>query len=215
MARKAVPDSFKVFPKRLSSLMKENNLRQQDLADFLGVKRQTISLYMTGQSTPDAEQLKNIAVFFKVSSDWLLGLSDVKSTDIDQKQVCEYTGLSDIAVWCIRNLTEKSPDLRYILNALFEHEVIDAFVEDILEIRNINRFISATKEDDPYLESEKEENAVEAAQKLLVDAGVTGRVVLSSGDYLGYKISIFERDFINSMGVLLYDEDGIFNSDFE
>lgn len=75
MARKKVTNNFKVFPERLSALMKERQTTQQELASALGVKRQTISLYKSGQSIPDAEQLKNIAVFFDVSADWLLGLS--------------------------------------------------------------------------------------------------------------------------------------------
>ena len=61
MARKTVSDDFRVFSERLSDLMKERGLKQQDLADVLGIKRQTVSLYMTGQSMPDAEQAKNIA----------------------------------------------------------------------------------------------------------------------------------------------------------
>lgn len=77
LARKEVSDDFKVFSERLSLLMKEGNLKQKDLADYLGIKRQTVSLYMTGQSIPDAEQLKNIANFFDVSADWLLGLSNL------------------------------------------------------------------------------------------------------------------------------------------
>ena len=63
MARKTVSDDFRVFSERLSDLMKERGLKQQDLADVLGIKRQTVSLYMTGQSMPDAEQVKNIAMF--------------------------------------------------------------------------------------------------------------------------------------------------------
>ncbi len=76
MARKKVRDEFEIFPQRLSFMMKERKLKQQDLADVLGVKRQTISLYMTGQSMPDAEQLRKIARFFEVSADWLLGMTD-------------------------------------------------------------------------------------------------------------------------------------------
>lgn len=63
MARKTVSDDFRVFSERLSDLMKERGLKQQDLADVLGIKRQTVSLYMTGQSMPDAAQLKILPCF--------------------------------------------------------------------------------------------------------------------------------------------------------
>ena len=86
MARKAVSEDFKIFPERLSALMKEKKMKQQDLADVLEVKRQTVSLYMTGQSMPDARLTREIAAFFKVSADWLLGLSDTRTRNADTKK---------------------------------------------------------------------------------------------------------------------------------
>ena len=108
MARKEVSDNFKVFSKRLSALMKERGLRQQALADYLGTKRQTISLYMGGQSMPDAEQLKNIALFFDVSADWLLGLADVRSANIEIQAICARTGLSEAAVSGLMDMKQLS-----------------------------------------------------------------------------------------------------------
>lgn len=98
MARKAVTNDFKVFSERLSVLMEERGMTQEKLAHELGIKRQTVSLYKNGQSTPDAAQLKNIAVFFDVSADWLLGLSDVRSQDITIQNISKKTGLSEAAV---------------------------------------------------------------------------------------------------------------------
>ena len=63
MARKTVTDDFKVFSERLSMLMKERGVTQEMLANDLGIKRQTVGLYKSGQSTPDAAQLRNIAIF--------------------------------------------------------------------------------------------------------------------------------------------------------
>ena len=90
MARKTVSDDFMIFPQRLSELMKERKMTQQNLADGLGVKRQTVSLYMSGQSMPDAEQLRNIALFFDVSSDWLLGLSNFKKIENQADLACVF-----------------------------------------------------------------------------------------------------------------------------
>lgn len=89
------------FPSRLSEIMKEQKVSQEKLAGALGVKRQTVSLYKTGQSSPNAEQLCKIASFFGVSSDWLLGLSDVKSVDYDIRKIHEVTGLSEAALDCL------------------------------------------------------------------------------------------------------------------
>lgn len=97
MARKTVTDDFQIFSERLSALMKDRGTTQQDLADALGVKRQTISLYKSGQSMPDAKMLRDIAVYFGVSSDFLIGLSDIKAFGLHQRLACELTGLSDEA----------------------------------------------------------------------------------------------------------------------
>ena len=48
--------------------------------------------------------LKKIAEYFNVSTDYLLGLSNVKSTDTELKGVCEYTGLTEKAVAVLKNL---------------------------------------------------------------------------------------------------------------
>lgn len=89
------------FPNRLTKLMKAHNKKQQDLASALGVKRQTISLYMNGKSKPDAEQLKIIAQFFNVSADWILGLPDgLKSGP----SITELTGLTEEAIKALRKM---------------------------------------------------------------------------------------------------------------
>lgn len=85
MPKKSIPDEFSDFPVRLKQLMSKRKViknkrecptSQQDLADKLGIKRQTVSLYLTGQSVPDALQIRKIAQFFNVSADWLLGLTN-------------------------------------------------------------------------------------------------------------------------------------------
>lgn len=92
-----------VFPKRLKEIMKKRGENQTSLAkkiteQYVTIQRQTISLYMNGQSKPDTERLTTIAKVLDVSADWLLGLSDVQSMDGEVKQVCKYTGLSQTAV---------------------------------------------------------------------------------------------------------------------
>ncbi len=64
----------KVFPMRLRDLMDVRKVSQSCLADAIGVQRQTISLYMTGQSNPDWEKLAAIAQYFDVTADYLVGL---------------------------------------------------------------------------------------------------------------------------------------------
>lgn len=109
-----------VFPSRLSELMRDQKVSQEKLANALGVKRQTVSLYKTGQSSPNADQLCKIARFFNISADWLLGLSEAKSPDSDIQRICQQTGISeDIVKWLqivSKGQQNELPDSRLINN---------------------------------------------------------------------------------------------------
>lgn len=120
------------FPSRLSEIMEERGVSQEKLAKALGVKRQTVSLYKTGQSSPNAGQLRKISEFFEISSDWLLGMSDVKSQDENLQSTCEYTGLSESALLVIRFIKLRGETItRQILSMILESEnfseVLDKF----------------------------------------------------------------------------------------
>lgn len=97
-----------IFPSKLSEIMKERQVSQEKLASALGVKRQTVSLYKTGQSSPNAEQLRKIAEFFGVSSDWLLGLSNEKEMNGDLAQAARYTGLPANSIKRLHELSTAS-----------------------------------------------------------------------------------------------------------
>lgn len=45
---------------------------QKDLAAYLGVRPQTVSLYCTGESLPNCEQLLKIANYFEVTTDYMM-----------------------------------------------------------------------------------------------------------------------------------------------
>ncbi|MGN0155034.1 MAG: helix-turn-helix domain-containing protein [Lachnospiraceae bacterium] len=65
-----------MFKDNLISLRKMNHLSQEELAEKLGISRQTLSKYETGESVPDIEKCKQIADYFEVSLDDLVNYSD-------------------------------------------------------------------------------------------------------------------------------------------
>ena len=69
-----------MFKDNLIELRKLNNMSQEDLAEKIGVSRQTLSKYETGESLPDIEKCQLIAETFSVSIDDLLNY-DKKSDD--------------------------------------------------------------------------------------------------------------------------------------
>lgn len=98
-----------IFTKRFRELQgKQSNT---EFADFLGISRQTVGFYFNGDRVPDAITLTKISERCGVSTDWLLGLSNVQSVDGKLKQVCSYTGLSEST---IDQLHKMSLDNSYI-----------------------------------------------------------------------------------------------------
>ena len=61
-----------MFKDNLIELRKLNGMSQDELADRIGVSRQTVSKYETGESLPDIEKCKHIAEVFSVSMDDLI-----------------------------------------------------------------------------------------------------------------------------------------------
>ena len=69
-----------MFKDNLVSLRKIHDMSQEELADAIGVSRQTLSKYETGESLPDIEKCMLIANVFGVSVDDLLNF-DSKSEE--------------------------------------------------------------------------------------------------------------------------------------
>ena len=61
-----------MLSKNLKSARINKRFTQDDVANFLNVKRQTYSAYERNVSIPDAITLDNIAKFFGVTADYLL-----------------------------------------------------------------------------------------------------------------------------------------------
>lgn len=66
--------------KRIKTLREARGISQQRLAIELNVTQAAISKYELGQSEPGIYVIKNLARFFSVSSDYLLEISDDKTS---------------------------------------------------------------------------------------------------------------------------------------
>lgn len=61
-----------MFQDNLTELRKMNHLTQEELAETLGVSRQTLSKWETGESLPDIEKCRALAELFNVTLDALV-----------------------------------------------------------------------------------------------------------------------------------------------
>lgn len=62
--------------KRLKDLREDNDLKQQQVADYLGITRSAYSNYENGIREIPLELLMKLADFYHVSVDYLLGRTD-------------------------------------------------------------------------------------------------------------------------------------------
>lgn len=76
-----IKDSLRRFRKRFK-------LSQGDLAKRLGMMQQSYYRYENGQTVPRADDIVKLAGEFKVTTDYILGLSDdPQPTNFDEKEV--------------------------------------------------------------------------------------------------------------------------------
>lgn len=66
--------------KRIKDLREDNDLYQKDIANHLNITQQQYSLYELGVRDLPIDLLIKLAKFYKVSTDYILGLSDKKTS---------------------------------------------------------------------------------------------------------------------------------------
>jgi transcriptional regulator with XRE-family HTH domain len=65
-----------IFLINLKKIRKNKNLKQQDIAEIISVKQNTVSQYENGIRKLDSEQIIKLTKALEVSADYFLGLID-------------------------------------------------------------------------------------------------------------------------------------------
>lgn len=98
------------FSTRLRDLRLKNNLRQEQVAKLIGVNPNAISTYENDTRQPSFEILVRLATLYRVSTDYLLGITNRKS--------CDLSGLTEDEVELITNLVESMSKKNERLNGI-------------------------------------------------------------------------------------------------
>ena len=64
------------FSKRLIELRKDKKITQKKLAEIVGTNNSSVCDWERGRTEPDIKTIIALCVYFEVSADYLLGLSD-------------------------------------------------------------------------------------------------------------------------------------------
>lgn len=92
-----------MFACRVKYLRQSYELNQVQLAEKLGVKKQSISNWENDNIMPSVEMLEKIADFFEVSTDYLLGRDEKKTVD---GLIIDVTGLKPHQIEHIKLLVD-------------------------------------------------------------------------------------------------------------
>lgn len=74
----------KIIYARIRELREDNDLKQRELAEILNCSQRVYSNYERGDIDIPAEILIKLSKYYSVSTDYLLGISDVQNPYIDK-----------------------------------------------------------------------------------------------------------------------------------
>lgn len=83
---------------KLKNLRLDSNLTQKQVAERIGLAISAVSSYESGARYPSYEVLLKLAKMFHVSTDYLLGITEIRNIDV--------TGLNDEEINTISKLVE-------------------------------------------------------------------------------------------------------------
>lgn len=93
--------------KRLEELRKEAGLTQSYVAAHIEAKQNQISRMESGERNLSIQMLIKFAKLYNVTTDYILCLTNIRSTNEDIRSICECTGLSECTVDSLMRMDEE------------------------------------------------------------------------------------------------------------
>ena len=179
-----------VFAVKIRKLFEESGNTHGKLAEYIeketgeSVTRQAVGQWCNGNSCPNLKTVPIIAKFFGVSTDYLLTNTEIRSSDIKIKQVCEFTGLSERAIETILEARYSSPtegdnSIFKGIDALLSTSLIAALALNCIQLLKNSSELSSL----PLLSLE---TIMIASEKLNIDSGILF-------DYISSSVSCYKE----------------------
>lgn len=133
------------FSSKISSLRREKNITQKAAADALGISQALLSHYEKGIRECNLDFVVKTAVFYDVTADYLLGLSENKHGSTDMFDLTEIQSDNQV-----KTKTLLRTFMYLLKTAVDENELTELFFNDYFSL-SIEKFLSLTKNSDPKL----------------------------------------------------------------
>lgn len=125
---------FAAVLRSLLSVKEKKGVNLTAVADELGITRQSLAQYRDGNNIPDIVVLGRMADYFNVTTDYLLGRTEIKTQNLNQQVACKLTGLSDEAVQYLHKLNDTSGDeASDVVSQILTYPIFHLAITDILK----------------------------------------------------------------------------------
>ena len=120
------------FPIALRNLLEKKKLTHAQLGEMLGVKRQSIGQYATGQSYPSVNIVYDLMNKLNVSAEFILGLSEAEK--LNNEVIRKDLGIQEKATECLKKFVSKQQIENKDLTKLkMLNYLIENIEDDLLE----------------------------------------------------------------------------------
>src|SRR5690625_3828675 len=115
-----------IFRERLKALREQHGFDQKDMGKKLNISPSAYGFYEQGRNEPSLESLKRLSEILNVSTDYLLGLSNVEKQPI---------------VYSLSDKTELSEKELNVINKMKETSLLEKISENPIEnVERLNRY---------------------------------------------------------------------------
>lgn len=135
-----------MFNTRLKELRTSNGDTQASLAEKMGVSSRTIASYEQGINEPSIDTLKNLAKYFGVTVDYLIGRSDGRI--LEDQEIYERLGLDDEAIFRLEQFNNLSEKNEYGKQRM---KNINTLISDFETLTSISDYLSSGLNSDEYV----------------------------------------------------------------
>ena len=188
--------------------------KTEDFANAVGISSSAVRMWYTGYARPDIEKIPAICKFYNVSADWLLGLSEAQSVNMEHRQICKETGLTDNALFNIKRVNEQATSGKAPFPKLTAQEqmwLINHFIEEIDTVSEIankaNVYVNIRNAVESFETLEYDgKSAIEIMKMGMEKIGLTFNFThgQETADYLGYMCQKHFLDFIEGISAPAY-----------
>jgi transcriptional regulator with XRE-family HTH domain len=120
-----------MISKRIKELRTEKDVTQRELANYLNLTPKMISFYESGERFPPHDIILKLSEYFNISTDYLLGNSNIKKTsdqvikDAEKTDNIDVPERFDTVEEALRFILKQPAFMTYGISKMSEEEIMD------------------------------------------------------------------------------------------